>query len=274
VPAESPIADPAGAIGAAAALAGRPEVVVGAGTGPGWVPWPELARPERAGEFVERTAAWCGGAPTATARTAAVTLLAGDLASALAGPLAAALVAQRRAVLVDAGQVAIRPGRDGVAALALDGPVLGVLAGDPLAGQDGVRTLPDAGALCRAVADGYVTLLAPVLDALRPFARRGPRGLWAEVADRLTGAVFLAARAAGGDGPAEVAALLDAAPAVLRHPVSWVDVPVRGGQVAWKRRTVCCLAYQTPRFAGQYCATCPLVPAAETAHRVGAWLGG
>jgi hypothetical protein len=264
---DTPPADPAAAVRAAAALAGRPEVVVGGGTGPGWLPWPDLARPGRARELVERTAAWCGGAPTVTARTAAVTLLAGDLASALAGPLAAALVGQERALLLDARRVAVRLGPDGVAALALP-PALGVLPGDPLAGHDGVRLLPDVTALRRVAADGYVTLLGPVLDAVRTFARRGPRGLWAEAGDRLTAAVFLAARAQGVGAPEEIARLLAAAPPLLRHPVGWVDVPVPGGHVPWKRRTVCCLAYQTPRWAGQYCTTCPLVPAAETVRRL------
>jgi hypothetical protein len=61
-------------------------------------------------------------------------------------------------------------------------------------------------------------------------------------------------------------------------PTDWVDVPVcRPGDDAtagepWKRRRVCCLAYQTERFAGELCATCPRVSRQETVDRLSTWL--
>jgi hypothetical protein len=247
------------AITDAAALAG---VSLGDGSGPGWVPYPELLTPEALTALVDRTAAWFGGCPTRAARAAAATLALGDIAAAVAGPVAAALVARRRALTVSPGGLALRFGPGGVTAIAVDGPAVAVLAGDPVAGT--VR--PDVGALRETVATGYTALLAPLVDALAPLARRGRRGLRAEAVERLAAALFLAARSAGRpyDARAEVEAVVG--------PVPWVEIPP--GALPWKRRTVCCLAYQIPRLAGGYCATCPLVSPDDTVRRTGAWLSG
>lgn len=262
---------PAAAVRAAS---GRVAVLAGPAAGPGWVPHRDLARPDRLGDLIEGAAARCGGCPTAAARRAAGSLLFGDLAAAFAGPIAAMLVTQRRALLLDPADVSLRLGADGVEAIAVSAPVVGVLPGDPLAGHPGTRPLPDLAALREAAAAGYADLLAPLLEPVCAAARRGHRAFWAEAADRLAGAVFLALRASGGAGaaPDEVAALLAGGPEPLRRQVEWLDVPCAGGSVPWKRRSVCCLAYQTPRWAGECCATCPLTPRAETVRRIGDWL--
>jgi len=111
-------------------------------------------------------------------------------------------------------------------------------------------------------------------------ARRGPGALRGELAERLSAAVALAAREVGdpASAPAEAEALLAAAPQWLRLPPDWVEVPVcrPGGDAAtsepWKRRRVCCLAYQTTRFSGELCATCPRVTRDETVERLSRWL--
>jgi hypothetical protein len=236
----------AAALADAAALAG---VTLGDGTGPGWVAYPDLVRPEALTALVDRTADWFGGCPTRAARTAAATLALGDVAAAVAGPVAAALVIRRRALTVRPGGLALRFGPGGVTEITVDGPVVGTDA--------------DLGALRRTVATGYTALLAPLVDGLAPVARRGRRGLRAEAAERLAAALFLAA-GRQRDARAEVEGVVG--------PVPWVQIPPDG--VPWKRRTVCCLAYQIPRLAGGYCATCPLVPPAETVRRTGAWLRG
>jgi ferric iron reductase protein FhuF len=125
-------------------------------------------------------------------------------------------------------------------------------------------------------ATSFAELVRPVADTLCAIDRRGRRGVWAEVGEAFAGGVFLAARAVGRphDAPEEVSRLRALAPPDLGQPVGWVDVPHAGGAVPWKRRTVCCLAYQTPRWAGEYCATCPLIPREETARRIGDWLRG
>jgi ferric iron reductase protein FhuF len=43
-------------------------------------------------------------------------------------------------------------------------------------------------------------------------------------------------------------------------------------RLPWRRRSVCCLAYQTPRWATQYCSNCPLIPPDETVRRINEWL--
>jgi hypothetical protein len=253
------------------AASGRIAVLVGPATGPGWVSHADLVRPERMGDLVRCAAAWCGGCPTVAARAAAGTLLMGDLAAAFAGPIGAMLVAQRRALRLDPAGVRLRIGADGVEALAVCAPVLGVLPGDPLAGCPGVSVLAGLPALRRVAAEGYAEVLAPLLEPVCTAARRGLHVLWAEAADRLAGAVFLSLRELGraAGAPGEVADLLAVAPAPLRRPVEWLDVPGAEGSVPWKRRSVCCLAYRTPRWAGECCATCPLTPPEETVRRIG-----
>jgi hypothetical protein len=270
----------AAAVRAAAAVTRRVHVTVGAHPGPPSVPWVALSEPERLAALVDRTAAWCGGAPTSTARTAAASLMIGDVASALAGPMAGALVGQRRALLPDRDTLSLRFGPHGVDGLAMAAPGLGVLPVDPLAGLDGTFVLSDLDRVRAAVAEGYAELMRPVVDTLCAIDRRGRRAVWGDVAEAFAGAVFLAVRAVTRphDAPEEVSRLLAVAPPGLAQPVRWVDVPRPDGSprdtVPWKRRTVCCLAYQTPRFTGEYCATCPLLPAEETVRRIGAWAYG
>jgi hypothetical protein len=63
-------------------------------------------------------------------------------------------------------------------------------------------------------------------------------------------------------------------------PTDWDDVPVcrpceardEAEAQPWKRRRVCCLAYQTTRFGGELCATCPRVSREETVERLSSWL--
>jgi hypothetical protein len=248
------------AITDAAALSGT---ALGDGTGAGWLPYRELLRRDRLTALVERTAEWFGGCPTPAARTAAATLALGDVAATVAGPVAAALVAWRRGVTVGPDGLALRFGPGGVVEVAFDDAAVAVLAGDPLTPA---TVLPDVEALRRTVATGYDALLSPLVEALAPVARRGRRGLRAEAAERLAAALFLAARAAGrpADARAEVEGVVG--------PVAWVEIPPDG--LPWKRRTVCCLAYQIPRMVAAYCATCPLIPAEETVRRTGAWLHG
>jgi hypothetical protein len=262
---------PAAAVRAAS---GRIAVLVGPAAGPGWVPHADLVRPERLGDLMAGAAVWCGGCPTAAARAAAGSLLLGDLASAFAGPIATMLVRQRRALLLDPVDVSLRMGADGVEAITASAPVVGVLPADPLAGLAGTRVLADLTALRQAAVTGYADLLAPLLEPVCAAARRGRRAFWAEAADRLAGATFLALRESGGGAgaPGEVTALLAGAPEPLRRRVEWLDVPAVGGSVPWKRRSICCLAYQTPRWAGECCATCPLTPPEETVRRVADWL--
>jgi hypothetical protein len=260
----------AAALREASAITGRVEVRVSGATEPGWVAYRDVLRPERASDLVDLAAALCGGCQSAVARTAAASLMVGDVASALATPIASALVAHRRAVSFDPADVSLRFNAGGVDGIAVSAPHVGVLPGDQLAGQPNTTTVDDIDALRRSAAEGYVRLLTPALVVVRNATRRGWRALWTDAADRLASAVFLTLQAldAPQRAPAEVADLLAVAPPELRHQVQWVDIPLSDGWVPWKRRAVCCLAYQTPRWADQYCATCPLVSPEETVRRV------
>jgi hypothetical protein len=122
------------------------------------------------------------------------------------------------------------------------------------------------GAVARLV-DGHLAVLVARLAERR--VRRGPRALWGLVANGCAAALVEEARLAGlPAGP--TAGLLDQllgspgrplpAPALLR---------VGAGDAARlvRRRVTCCLNYTV---AAQPCATCPLLPAAETRRRLAA----
>ena len=123
-----------------------------------------------------------------------------------------------------------------------------------------------AGAVARLV-DGHLAALVARLAERR--VRRGPRALWGLVANGCAAALLEQARAAGLP-PARVAPLLDQlltipgrslpAPALLQ--VGPADDPR-----LVRRRVTCCLNYTV---AGQPCATCPLLPPAETRRRLAA----
>ena len=274
------------AVGQVQGVTDRSALVVGRPTGPGWVPLAELATPAGYAAALERAADYYGDLATPVARAAAASLLTGDVASAVAVPLATALVVHRRALVIDPEDVLVRFGTAGIGAVAAPWPrvSVAVLPTDPLAGLPDAEVAADVATLRRATATTYAACVGPLVAVTAGAARRGPGALRGELAERLSAAVALAARGTGDPAaaPAEAEALLAAAPQWLRLPPDWVDVPVcrPGGGGAddtatsqpWKRRRVCCLAYQTARFSGELCATCPRVSRAETVERLSRWL--
>ena len=158
------------------------------------------------------------------------------------------------------------------AALAAGGPAPDLAAGNVLLAFAGGRPAEvavrspapppgaAAGAVARLVGDHLAWLVARLAERR---VRRGPRALWGLVANGCAAAVLAEAQAAGL--PAEATGrllgqLLDApgrplpAPAVLQTDPDGQPLLVR-------RRVTCCLNYTV---AGQPCATCPLLPPAET----------
>ncbi|MGH3712113.1 MAG: hypothetical protein ACRDT4_01390 [Micromonosporaceae bacterium] len=235
--------------------------------GPGWVPY--LTAVTRPGlqsllGYVRRAAP---GAPD----TVAAALFASSVAAAVAAPLTGALLTERRVPLPVPDGLWLRPSFTGVDALGVGAVSLTVLPDDPLPGE----TVPDLDALRRAALDGYRALLVPLMEVVAATTRRGRRALWADAGDRLATYLLLAGRARGdaAAGRAEADALLALAEPPLRHDPAWLEFTHRGRPTLWKRRPVCCLIYQAPTFRGQCCATCPLVPVAETVERTRAWLG-
>ncbi|MGH9246045.1 MAG: hypothetical protein ACRD29_17350 [Acidimicrobiales bacterium] len=112
-----------------------------------------------------------------------------------------------------------------------------------------------------------VDLLAPMVEALRPRAPIGYRGLWGAVADAIAaGTAHAAIHGGRPDSPAVLragAAIVEAArPPLPRHP-GFTTVTLAGRPTVIARRSVCCLAYKTGM---QFCTTCP-VPAAQAGEQ-------
>jgi hypothetical protein len=258
----------------------RSALVVGRPSGPGWVPLPELRTPAGYSAALDRAGAYYGDVTTPVARAAAASLLTGDIASTLAVPLATALVVHRRALVLDPDDVLVRFGSLGIESVAAPWPRVAVAPPDPLAVLPDADVVADLRAVRAEAAASYAALAGPLVAVTAAAARRGPGAMRGELAERLSAAVSLAARSIGkaSSAPAEAKALLAAAPRWLQVPTDWVDVPVcrPGGEDGttepWKRRRVCCLAYQTSRFAGELCATCPRVSREETIDRLSTWL--
>jgi hypothetical protein len=267
---------------AAGQLAGasvRAALVVGRPSGPGWVPLRDLYGHAGYTAALDRAAAYYGEPGSPVERAAAASLLTGDLATSLAVPLVTALVAHGRALILDPDDVLVRFGTLGIEAVAAPWPRVVVLPSDPLAAAPEAEVAADLDAVRAEVASCFAALTGPLVAATAGAARRGPGVMRGELVERLSAAVALACREAGrtGESPEQARALLAVAPRWLRLPTDWVDVPVcgpDGDQDAqpWKRRRVCCLAYQAPRFSGELCATCPRVSREETVERLSAWL--
>lgn len=166
---------------------------------------------------------------------------------------------------------------------------LAVPADDPLAAVDhpDVEVVDDEAALLRLMASDLVQLVEPVVDAVRPYAGTGRRGLWGGVLDCLVHPFSEPAPDDAGSGGQRrrVDALLAAcAGTPLDQRPTWVEFEHDGRTVATLRKTACCLAYEWPadmhpgRADGcdptwdRYCFACPLIPEAETVHRSRYWL--
>ena len=123
-----------------------------------------------------------------------------------------------------------------------------------------------AGAVARLV-DGHLAALVARLAERR--VRRGPRALWGLVANGCAAALLEQARAAGLP-PARVAPLLDqllTTPGRSLPTPALLQVGPADDPRLVRRRATCCLNYTV---AGQPCATCPLLPPAETRRRLAA----
>lgn len=163
-----------------------------------------------------------------------------------------------------------------------------VLPGDPLATtQHPDVEVVDEPTLLRLMVTDLAQLVQPVVDAARPHAGTGRRGLWGGVLDCL---VYPFSESAPGDVCADdqrrrVDTLLAAcAGTPLDQRPTWVEFEHHGRTVATLRKTACCLAYEWPaemlpgRADGgdptwdRYCFACPLIPEAETVHRARFWL--
>jgi FhuF 2Fe-2S C-terminal domain len=162
------------------------------------------------------------------------------------------------------------------AALAAGGPAPDLAAGNALLAFAGGRLAevavrapaPPPGGAAGAVArlvEGHLALLVARLAERR--VRRGPRALWGLVANGGAAAVLAEAQAAGLPADATgrlLGQLLDAPGRPLPAPAVLQAGPDDQPRLV-RRRVTCCLNYTV---AGQPCATCPLLPPAETRRRL------
>jgi hypothetical protein len=244
---------------------------IGAPSGPGWTPYQRLSTPDGLGNAIRYVEQSAPGTPP----TVAAALFVSSVAAGFAAPLTGALLLERRVVVPDPERTWVHPAYTGVDAVAVGRATLTVLPGDPSSGRPGVTTVADVEALHRAAVSGYRELLAPLVERAAASTRRGHRAFWVDAGDRLATYLLLAGRELddAASGRREADALLAVAEPPIRHRVAWLEFEHRSGSVIWKRRPVCCLAYQAPAWRGQYCATCPLVPVSDTVRRTSAWLG-
>ena len=162
------------------------------------------------------------------------------------------------------------------AALAAGGPAPDLAAGNVLLAFAGGRLAEvavrspapppggAAGAVARLVGDQLALLVARLAEWR---VRRGPRALWGLVANGCAAAVLAEAQAAGLPAGATgrlLGQLLDAPGRPLPAPAVLQTGP-DGQPRLVRRRVTCCLNFTV---AGQPCATCPLLPPAETRRRL------
>jgi hypothetical protein len=176
----------------------------------------------------------------------------------------------------------------GVARVWLREVRLAVLADDPLAtARHPAAEVVDEQTMLRLMVADLVQLLGPVVEAVRPRAGTGRRGLWAGVLDCLAHPFAEPAPddTSVDDQRRRVDALLAACTGTpLGQRPTWVEFDHDGRTLATLRKTACCLAYEWPaemhvgRVDGcdptwdRYCFACPLIPESETVHRSRCWL--
>ncbi|AEW97118.1 MULTISPECIES: hypothetical protein [Streptomycetaceae] len=170
------------------------------------------------------------------------------------------------AVHRDAGRVAVRPGP------------FACLPGDPAAGLPGARPVAGEAALREALREAVAAHLGPVIEAFRPYTRRGRRALWGMACDEIAEGLWYVAGLAGeaDRAAAELSALLpgDTPPypggAGFRVPEAEPEpeAGLPGGAALTRDRISCCLFYTVLPSAS--CTRCPRGADADRAPRVAA----
>lgn len=244
----------AGALRRADALSEHYALLPGRPSGRRWVHLPKLTDPVGVRAALRRVEDQYGGG-----HGLAASFLATWVAGLLAYPLVAGVFTERRL---------LRPSLDALwVRLDRTGDFFDALAVERAAASEAPDNSPAGlAALQGELMDTYVELLDPVLSAVEAAGRRGRRALWADAADRIAGWYLLIGQSTGEVDRAvsEADATLAAAGSSLPGCAQWITA----GDRTFKRRAVCCLAYRSPRFRDQYCATCPLLPVEESVRRL------
>ncbi|AVZ77860.1 iron-sulfur protein [Streptomyces lunaelactis] len=236
--------------------------------GQGWVDGAELAyRPELLDAFLDTEAVRIQNRYAHTARPDVVAsrALHGYLWSVcllMAGPW----YLERRVPRIRPGDVHVSRTAD---AYAVVPGGFACLPGDPAAGLPGARVLPHEEALrgeLRAVVADHVR---PLLAALGPRLRRGPRALWGMVGDDLVSGIWHLGRTLGEEERAvrEAGELLPGPVPPFPGGAGFRQLAGSDGQSYPTRTRLGCCLYYTIRPA-QACGTCPRTCDAERLRRL------
>jgi hypothetical protein len=259
----SPLAPVVGALADVAASRGR-RATAGVAAGlvvpvhAGWIPASAFAEPDGAPlrDLLDRV-----GAAYRVPPHAAVALAWKAYSYWTALPAVVGWSAHRRVLLAGPDDVVVRqsPTRPYLT-VGVRRAAVAVLPGDPVAGEPGVRVVPDESALLDALRTSLVdTHLAAALAAFHRAGRVGERQLWGSVAEALTYPLAAFAPVFGRPVRAEVDTMLAGIGAPLARLVHVAPDDAEPCGFAVRRRT-CCLAFTNADLG--FCASCCVVPRA------------
>ncbi|MGX2998782.1 (2Fe-2S)-binding protein [Streptomyces sp. JNUCC 64] len=143
------------------------------------------------------------------------------------------------------------------------------LPDDPAAALPGARVLPHGDALRAEVRAALADHVRPLLAAIGPRLRRGPRALWGMVSDDLVSAVWYVGRTHGDEarGVREAERLLPGSLPPYPGGAAFRTLTTRDGREHTTRTRVGCCLYYTIRPA-EACSTCPRTGDAERVRRI------
>jgi hypothetical protein len=143
------------------------------------------------------------------------------------------------------------------------------LPGDPAAALPGALTAPHEEALRAELRVAVADHMEPLLSAIAPHIRRGPRALWGMVTDDLVSGIWYLGRMLGQEPDAVRAAtaLLPSAVAPFPGGADFRHLTASDGRQHPTRTRMGCCLYYTIRPA-EACATCPRTCDAERLRRI------
>lgn len=143
------------------------------------------------------------------------------------------------------------------------------LPDDPAAGLPGVRVLPDEDALRDELRQAVAAHVRPLLAAIGPRLRRGPRTLWGMVGDDLVSGIWHLGRSTGDEerGIREASELLPGPVGPFLGGAEFRRLTGSDGRShATRTRLGCCLYYSIR--PAEACGTCPRMCDTERLRRI------
>lgn len=143
------------------------------------------------------------------------------------------------------------------------------LADDPVAALPGTRPVAQQEDLRAELRVAVADHMAPVLDAIGPYVRRGSRALWGMVSDDLVSGLWYLGRMRGEEAAGVRAAteVLPSARAPFPGGADFRSLRTADGREHPTRTRIGCCLYYTIR-PGEACSTCPRTCDAERLRRL------